>query len=162
MTRAPVAIALLLLAAACARSEDATLEPADANQALEKVETVRPDNADDEVALGEWRDSLQDEQRALEFGPMGAAPLFSLRCDARRGVVLQRHGLAASGDLPVMLISVGSKTRRLAVTGSAGTIRCFAPRSTAATNCWRRSAARRARSRSGSAIPRRSTCRPAR
>lgn len=121
MTRAPALIALSLLAAACARSEDATLEPTDANQALEQVETVRPDNADDEVALGEWRDSLQDEQRALEFGPMGAAPLFSLRCDARRGVVLQRHGLAASGDLPVMLVSVGSETRRLAVTGSGGT-----------------------------------------
>jgi len=119
MTRATAALALLLLAA-CARSEDASMGPADANQAVQKVETVRPDSDDDELALGEWRESLQEEQQALEFGPTGAPPLFSLRCDARRGILLQRHGPAPSGDLPVMLVSVGSETRRLAMTGSGG------------------------------------------
>ena len=119
MTRAAPIFVLLLLAA-CARSEDASMGPADGNQAVQKVETVRPERDDEELALGEWRESLQEEQQALEFGPTGAPPLFSLRCDARRGILLQRHGLTPSGDLPVMLISVGSETRRLAVTGSGG------------------------------------------
>lgn len=120
MTRATAALTLLLLAAACARSEDASMGPADSNQAVQKVETVRPERNDEELALGEWRETLQEEQQALEFGPAGAPPLFSLRCDTRRGILLQRHGLAPSGDLPVMLVSVGSETRRLAVTGSGG------------------------------------------
>ena len=119
MTRASPVLVLLLLAA-CARSEDASMAPADGNQAVQKVETVRPERDDDELALGEWRETLQEEQQALEFGPTGAPPLFSLRCDPRRGILLQRHGLTPSGDLPVMLVSVGSETRRLAVTGSGG------------------------------------------
>lgn len=119
MTRASPILILLLLAA-CARSEDASMLPADGNQSARTVETVRPDRDDDELALGEWRETFQDEQQALEFGPTGAPPLFSLRCDARRGILLQRHGLAPSGDLPVMLVSIGRESRRLAVTGSGG------------------------------------------
>jgi len=111
---------ILLAATACARSEQANLGPADENQAQE-VETVRPERDDEEVALGAWRETLQEDQTALEFGPSGAPALFSLRCDARRGVHLQRHGLTTAGDLPVMLVSVGSETRRLAVTGTGGT-----------------------------------------
>jgi hypothetical protein len=118
MTRTAAAFAFVLLAA-CARSEEASMGPLDSNQ-TQKVETVRPERDDQEVALGAWRETLQDEQRALEFGPTGAAPLFSLRCDARRGVLLQRHGLAPSGDLPVMRVSVVGATRQLALTGSSG------------------------------------------
>jgi hypothetical protein len=135
MTRASPILILLLLAA-CARSEDATMLPAEGNQATRTVESVRPERDDDELALGEWRETLQDEQQALEFGPTGAPPLFSLRCDARRGILLQRHGLEPSGDLPVMLISVGSETRRLAVTGSSGAnpmLRAAVPASDALT-----------------------------
>ncbi len=121
MTRKALALTLILLAA-CARSEDASLVPSDGNQAVQTVETVRPERDDEEVEIGEWRDSLQEDQRALEFGPAGAPPLFSLRCDARGGVLLQRHGQAPAGDLPVMLVSVGSETRRLAVTAGGGPI----------------------------------------
>ena len=120
MNRTAPLLALLLLAA-CARSEEANLVPSDGNEARE-VETVRPERDDEELALGEWRDSLQEEEAALEFGPRGASPLFSLRCEARRGVLLQRHGISPGGDLPVMLVTVGSETRRLAVTGSEGPI----------------------------------------
>ena len=119
MTRTAALLSLILLGA-CARSEEARLDSNDANQAGQRVETVRPDRDDDEVALGAWREGLQDEQRVLEFGPTGAPPLFSLRCDARRGVLLQRHGLAPSGDLPVMRVSVGNEARQLAVTGTSG------------------------------------------
>ena len=109
----------LVLLAGCARSEDATAV-GDRNQ-VQAVEQVRsPERDDAEIALGEWRDSLQDENAALEFGPAGAPPLFSLRCDARHSVFLQRHGLATAGDLPTMLVSIGSETRRLAVTTVGG------------------------------------------
>jgi hypothetical protein len=109
----------LLLAAACARSEDASLAT-DTNGAgvVERVRT--PEQDDEEIALGEWRDTLQDQDAALEFGPAGAPPLFSLRCDARRSVLLQRHGAASGSDLPMMLVTVGSETRRLAVTSTGG------------------------------------------
>jgi hypothetical protein len=112
----------LVLLAGCARSEEANLMPADANGSTRVAETVRPERDDQEPALGAWRETLQDDQRAIEFGPTGAPPMFSIRCDARRGILLQRHGLEPAGDLPVMLVSVGSETRRLAVTGGEGPI----------------------------------------
>jgi len=120
MTRRAIFLSLVLLAA-CARSEDASVV-VDTN-ALRAADQVRtPEQDDEELALGEWRETLQDEHPALEFGPNGAPPLFSLRCDARRSVFLQRHGAAPSGDLPVMLISIGSETRRLAVTNVGGAV----------------------------------------
>lgn len=109
------------LLTACARSEEASLLPPD-DPAYNSVEQVRsPEGDDQEAAIGEWRPSLQEEMRVLEFGPIGAAPLFSLRCDERRGVLLQRHGAMPVGDLPVMLITIGSDTRRLALTSVTGT-----------------------------------------
>ena len=115
---AALPLALVLLAG-CARSEDADVA-GDGNR-VQAVEQVRsPERDDTEIALGEWRDSLQDENSALEFGPSGAPPLFSLRCDARRSIFLQRHGVAMPGDLPTMLVSIGSETRRLAVTNVGG------------------------------------------
>jgi hypothetical protein len=113
---------LIVLLAGCARSEDASLVPSGDNASGRTVEMVRPERDDEEPALGEWRATLQDDQRAIEFGPRGAPPLFSIVCDARRGLLLQRHGLEPAGDLPVMLVSVGSETRRLAVTGGDGPI----------------------------------------
>lgn len=110
----------LLLLAGCARSEDASVV-ADMNE-LQAVERVRaPADDDQEIAIGGWTQTLQDEHEALEFGPVGTPPLFSLRCDARRSLYLQRHGAVTTGDLPVMLVSIGSETRRLAVTNAGGT-----------------------------------------
>ena len=122
MSRAAFAFSLVLLAA-CARSEDASTLPSDMNGLAVPVEQVRPAQGEDnQLAIGEWRESLQDEARALEFGPAGAAPLFSLRCDSRRGVVLQRHGVPLTDDLPIMLVTLGNDTRRLAVTGGGGPV----------------------------------------
>jgi hypothetical protein len=111
----------LLLLAGCARSEDASVA-ADTNE-MPQVEQVRsPEQDDEELALGEWRDTLQDDNSALEFGPTGAPALFSLRCDPRRSINLQRHGSAPARDLPTMLVSIGSETRRLAVTSVGGAV----------------------------------------
>lgn len=111
----------VLLAAGCARSEDASVV-ADRNE-MQAVEQVRtPEQDDDDLALGEWRETLQEDLPALEFGPRGAPPLFSLRCDERGGVLLQRHGTVPVGDLPMMLVTIGSETRRLAVTTAGGAV----------------------------------------
>ncbi|WP_114952746.1 hypothetical protein [Sphingosinicella terrae] len=120
MSRRAILVTFLLLAG-CARSEEASMV-ADPNS-IEPVERVRtPEQDDQEVAIGAWRETLQDDQSALEFGPSGTPPLFSLRCDARRSVYVQRHGTITTGDLPMMLITVGSETRRLAVTTVGGTV----------------------------------------
>jgi hypothetical protein len=122
MIRHALPFALVLLAG-CARSEEASFTPADntSGQAVERVRT--PDTDEEDLTLGQWRAGLQEEQDTLEFGPLGAQPLLSLRCDARRGTLIQRHGAApASGDLPVMLITVGSETRRLALASTGGAI----------------------------------------
>ncbi len=112
---------VLVLLAGCARSEDAALVASSNEvQAVEQVRT--PEQDDEEIALGEWRDTMQEDQIALEFGPTGAPPLFSLRCDPRRSVYLQRHGEAPASDLPMMLVTVASETRRLAVTNVGGTV----------------------------------------
>src|SRR4051812_28694206 len=111
MIRAALPFAFILLAG-CARSEEANLLPDDANASARVAGPVRPERPDEEPALGAWRDSVQDMQHALEFGPQGATPLFSFACDERRGLLLQRHGMQPAGDLPVMMVSVGSETRR--------------------------------------------------
>ena len=122
MPRPPLAFIALLLLAACARSEDASA-PVDFNAMAPAIERpAQRAQEEEEIAIGEWRDSLQDEFAALEFGPSGAPPLFSLRCAEDRGVLLQRHGAVPSGDLPTMVVSVGSDSRRLAVTASGGAV----------------------------------------
>jgi hypothetical protein len=112
---------LIVLLAGCARSEDASLLPP-GNDSARAVEQVRPERDDEGPALGEWRATLENEQRTVEFGPRGAPALFSIACDARRGLLLQRHALEPVGDLPVMLVSVGGEARRLAVTAGEGPI----------------------------------------
>jgi len=122
MIRAALPFAFVLLTG-CARSEDANLLPVDTGGNNFVTAQAQNEHGDEEPALGAWRDTVQDTQRALEFGPQGAPPLFSLACDERRGLVLQRHGIQPAGDLlPVMLVSVGSETRRLPVTGGEGPI----------------------------------------
>jgi hypothetical protein len=112
-----------LLVVGCARSEEAAFTSIGNENGQAAVATARAgEGEDDEVALGEWRAGLQEDQSTIEFGPRGATPLLSLRCDSRRGTMLQRLGVAPAGDLPVMLVTVGSETKRLAVTSAGGTL----------------------------------------
>jgi hypothetical protein len=121
MARSALVIALIALAG-CARSEDASLL-ADANDTMPAIERrADPDAGAEEIAVGEWREATQDQLPALEFGAPGVAPQFSLRCDDRRGLMLQRHSNAPSGDTPTMLVTVGREARRLAVTAPGGTV----------------------------------------
>lgn len=115
-----LALPALLLVAGCARSEEANFVSND-TEAARMVETVNSSDSDDqEVAIGAWRSSVLGDQPTLEFGPSGAPALFSLACNPRRDLMLQRHGAAPSGDLPAMLVTIGSETRRLALTSTTG------------------------------------------
>jgi hypothetical protein len=121
MHRALVPATLLLLAA-CARSEDASTLPTDINE-VQPVENVRSIADDDnQVALGEWRTGIQEERSALEFGPAGTAPLFSMVCGNGGGLILQRHGAVDFEGLQMMTIGLGGQTRRVAVTAVQGTV----------------------------------------
>jgi hypothetical protein len=120
MTRFALPLAFVLLAG-CARSEPAEYTQFDNNASL-TVNAPLADADDDDLAIGAWRMSLQDGQSVLEFGPAGAVPAFSIGCDSRRNLLLQRHGAAPAGDLPAMLAQVGSENRRLAVVGTGGAL----------------------------------------
>ena len=117
-------LSLALLLAACARSEDASMVPPEGNQGYNRVGQVRtPEQDDREPAIGQWRGALQDERQALEFGPMGTEPIFSLLCAPQGGgVLLQRHGAAPSGDTQTMLVTIGDVTERLPGSAGGGTI----------------------------------------
>lgn len=114
----PAIFSALALLAGCARSEEARYAQVD-NNALAAANAIQ-EGEDDELTVGTWQTGLQGDQPVLEFGPVGAPSLFSISCDDRRNLLLQRPGAALSGDLPAMLVTVGSETRRLAV-ASTGT-----------------------------------------
>lgn len=118
MHRSSLCFALLLLAG-CARSEDSRDVQTD-NTPLPAL-NVSDLGEEDELSIGTWQTGLQDDQTVLEFGPVGAPARFSLICDARRNLVLQWPGAAPGGELPNMLVTVGSETRRLALVSSTGT-----------------------------------------
>jgi hypothetical protein len=118
MKRFAVPISLALLAA-CARTEDA--DAGGGNESYAGVEQVRSgDTEEQEPSLGEWRNGLMEDQAALEFGPRGTAPLLSIVCAERGGLIFQRHGAVASGAAPMMSISVAGQGRQLPVTPVAG------------------------------------------
>lgn len=122
MTRIIPILAVLALAG-CARSEEASLIPPDSNSGYNQVGRVGvPEEDDREPAIGQWRASLQENVQALEFGPMGTEPLFSLLCSGNRAVWLQRHGGAPAGPLPEMQVARGDLTERLPITVTGGAV----------------------------------------
>ena len=108
MTRSFLLAALLALSA-CAESDDAALVPIEEEAGL--IGT-----------LGEWALATQDERPVLQFGPAGTQPLFSLRCDDRQGLLLQRHGVVPAGAAEMMTVTLGAATRRLAVNPVAAAV----------------------------------------
>jgi hypothetical protein len=115
----PFAVLGLVLLAACARSEDASVKPTESNGT--SVEQVRSTGDDDqEPALGDWRMALQGERPSLEFGPQGATPVITLVCGDRGGLILQRSGALAPGSSPTLSISVSGQGRQLPVAPGTG------------------------------------------
>jgi hypothetical protein len=111
----------LILLAACARTEDASVRPAESNDSYNAVEQVRAQSGDErEATLGEWRRGLQAEQPALEFGPAGTTPLLTFICGERGGLIIQRPGAPAPGAAPMLSVTVGGQGRQLAMSPVPG------------------------------------------
>ena len=123
MTRTLAALPLLILAAACAKSEDPADVRVDENRGYNQVGRVSaPEQDDREPAIGQWQQLLQDNSPALVFGPVGTQPLFSLLCTGRQTVLLQRHGGAPDGPLPELRLAIAGQEASLPVTRSPGSI----------------------------------------
>lgn len=114
----PALFSAILLLAGCARSEEARYGQVD-NSPLPEINGTADD--DEGIAVGSWQMGLVDDQPVLEFGPVGASELFSIGCDERRYLLLQWPGAAPTGDLPNMLVSIGSETRRFGLAVIGGT-----------------------------------------
>ncbi len=111
-----VALSALLVLAACADSEPPDPTPADDDGAYNMIDPVTAEVTQDTApAIGEWTRTMQEERPALAFGPMGAEPLFSLRCDEREGILLNRHGVVEAGSAGMMTLTLGAERHRLAV-----------------------------------------------
>jgi hypothetical protein len=118
----PAAVFALILLAACARTEDASVRPQESNDSNRTVEQVRQPVADpEEQALGEWRLGLQQERQALEFGPSGTTPLVTIVCGDRGGFVLERPGALPPGAAPSLSVAIGgAQARQLPLTTGTG------------------------------------------
>lgn len=107
------------LLAACARTEPADQSSSDpmVAPALTAEEQAR---ADDPTTPGSWEASAQGESQAVIYrGPEGET-LFTIACDLRGGLVVQRPGLVARGNLALMQLRSADVVRRLAVNASSG------------------------------------------
>lgn len=113
---------LIMLAAlaACADSEAPDAVPANDNGGYNVAEEVRAPLRDEtQPTIGQWIEAMQEERPALVFGPPNTEPLFSLRCDDRDGLLLNRHGIVEAGSV-MMTVAIGSASRQLAVTPVSG------------------------------------------
>jgi len=122
MRRFPPLAALALLSA-CADSEPPEAVPTDDGGAYNVVDPVKAPITDDAApTIGQWIQSMQDEQPVLQFGPANTEPLFSIGCDTRGGILLNRHGTVAGAEGEMMTVAIGSSTRNLAVNAAQGPI----------------------------------------
>ena len=105
-------IAATLLLTACARTEPAQEEQADTIAR----DAEQPDGAtaiSDPLTQGAWAVGSE----AMFEGASGEVQLI-IRCDQRRGLIVQRPGLVPRGQLALMQMRIGGVVRRLAVTAS--------------------------------------------
>lgn len=119
--RLVLSLAALAALTGCADSEPPEAVPTDDGGAYNVVTPVKAPITDDaEPAIGQWIQSMQDEQPVLQFGPANTEPLFSIGCDARGGIILNRHGATAANAGEMMTITSGADTRNLAVNAAQG------------------------------------------
>ncbi len=76
--------------------------------------------ADDRTTSGTWASAGSPETPLTEFHTPTGKILFSVGCDMRGGLLLQRHGFVARANVGLMQFRTGADVRRLAVTTTSG------------------------------------------
>lgn len=115
----PAVLFSLILVAACARSEDASVRPAESNDSAAQ-QPRRDASEEQELTVGEWREALEGERPSLEFGPAGTTPILTIVCGEGGGLVVARRGSLPAGASAMLGVTVGTQTRQLPVTVGTG------------------------------------------
>ena len=110
----------LFLTVACAEATEPDPTPAQDGGPYNKVDPVvdplaPADPATAGAAPGRWSSGTVENKPALLFEQTGSGAAFSISCDDRGGLVLQRRGVLATGGLSMMEVTFAGETRRLAV-----------------------------------------------
>ncbi|HUE79806.1 MAG TPA: hypothetical protein VMN38_09265 [Sphingomicrobium sp.] len=109
---------MLLVAAALASCADSGPPAADSDpNEVAAVDVVGGE--DDATTAGTWQAAAEAESQWVAFRAPGGELLFSLGCDRRGGLLFQRHGFVARGNLGLMQLRTGGDVRRLAATTGA-------------------------------------------
>ena len=117
MTRLPMLLLAASVLAACARSEPADPTP---GGDLELAEPRVDDQPENSTTAGEWEAGAQGQSQSVAFRGPENNVLFTIRCDVRGGLIVQRPGLIARGNLALMQLRTADVVRRLAVNAAAG------------------------------------------
>lgn len=109
----------LLLLGACARTEPAeTTHSDEVESAVPSPTAVAP--AEEQTRPGDWEASAQGGSQAVTFRGTEGEALFTIGCDERGGLVVQRPGLVTRGNLALLQLRTGDTVRRLAATTGSG------------------------------------------
>lgn len=121
MTRLAALLASALMLTACARSEPANPDPGEdlelGQRGLAEQDTAMPE---DPATAGNWEASASGEAQSVTFRGGQNDILLTISCDLRGGLVVQRPGLVARGNLALMQLRTADIVRRLAVNAAAG------------------------------------------
>lgn len=118
--RIATVLGCLLLTMACAEATEPDPTPAQDGGPYNKIDPVVDPLANNKSAetrrtAGRWSGGTVEGKPALLFEQEGSGPAFSISCDDRGGLVLQRRGVLATGGLRMMEVTVAGETRRFAV-----------------------------------------------
>jgi hypothetical protein len=118
--RIATVLGCLFLTVACAEATEPDPTPAQDGGPYNKLDPVADPLAptksgEAEGASGRWSSGTVEGKPALVFEQAGSGAAFSISCDDRGGLVLQRRGVLATGGLRMMDVTFAGETRRFAV-----------------------------------------------
>ena len=115
------AAALLLALSACGEGYEAEEAPiaTDENEVAPVTAPALSGN-EETLAEGRWEQETGGERAALRFVAAGGEPVFRMVCDDRGGILLERIGKEAIGNMHMMEVRSGGEVERLAMNAPEG------------------------------------------
>jgi hypothetical protein len=117
MTRFAMLLMTATMIAGCARTEPAS---ENAGEDVAAPALQQEAGAGERTTPGNWEASAQGESQSVTFRGRQGETLFTIACDLRGGLVVQRPGLVARGNLALMQLRTSDVVRRLAVNAGSG------------------------------------------